>query len=232
MSHQPFTAICTKNQIVAADTHLLTFDFKAEPREFSVGQFFLFEAGEKAHRAYSIASAPSSLPSFELLIKIVPNGLASQQFKIMQVGDQATFRGPMGKYGLKHADKDKIFFATGTGLAPMRSFWRDLLPNSKRKIELFFGVSYLQDLCLIEEMQALEKQYPDRFKVHYCLSRETDLPKFAIKGRITDAARNLSPERSIDKEIALCGSRAMVNEIKEILTVAKVDKKMIQIESW
>ena len=89
--HAPFTAICCGNEEVAQDTRKLSFEIIGDgPKEFASGQFFLFEADPKTHRAYSIASSPADLPRFDLLVKLVEGGAASEQLRNLAPKDEVT----------------------------------------------------------------------------------------------------------------------------------------------
>jgi ferredoxin--NADP+ reductase len=90
------------------------------------------------------------------------------------------FIGPTGKVLLLPADTNAplICVATGTGIAPFRSFWRrcfmENVPSYKFTglFWLFMGVANSDAKLYDEELQALAKAYPAQFRLDYALSRE------------------------------------------------------------
>ena len=228
--HTPFTARCIANTEVAQDTRILSFEaIENAPESFQTGQFFLYEADPKTHRAYSIASSPEQMPRFDLAVKLLEGGAASEQFRVLEEGQKVTFRGPMGKFRLKHAEADKVFVATGTGLAPMRAFWQELLPQAVN-ITLIFGLSYEANLFCVDELTELMRQYPQQLNCTFCVSREA--VSGMHHGRVTDYSQSLPQSFWDGKEVALCGSKPMVDEMKQILSDNGVAKEMIEVESW
>src|SRR3989338_2571616 len=82
-----------------------------------------------AVRQYSICSSPRQSDHFDLLVGIVDEGLASAYFQEMAIGAETIFQGPAGGFTLKPTTKDKIFLATGTGIAPIKSMLETVLSN-------------------------------------------------------------------------------------------------------
>jgi ferredoxin--NADP+ reductase len=70
-----------------------------------------------------------------------------------------------------------ICVATGTGIAPFRSFWRrcffEDVPNYKFTglFWLFMGAANDDGKLYDDEIQAMLATYPDQFRVDYALSR-------------------------------------------------------------
>lgn len=86
--------------------------------------------GKYYRRHFSIASPSSVKDHIELLVQMVNGGVASTYYKNLQPGDEIIFDGPAGVFTLQSPDKEKIFLATGTGIAPIRSI---LLTNLNSK---------------------------------------------------------------------------------------------------
>ncbi len=112
---------------------------------FAAGQFVSFEidrAGSPfpATRPYSIASSPRERTSIELAFNRVPEGPGSSYLFGLQNGDDTTFKGPVGSFILRDNERDVLFVATGTGIAPIRSMlWALADAGSTRRITLVPG---------------------------------------------------------------------------------------------
>merc|ERR1711966_638474 len=97
-------------------------------------------------------------------------------------GDDVKLTGPSGKGMLipeKDPSVDLIMVATGTGIAPYRSFLRRLFVEKtpfgeayKGLAWLFLGVANTDALLYDDDWQEILKEYPDNFKLDYALSRE------------------------------------------------------------
>merc|ERR1711933_618111 len=97
-------------------------------------------------------------------------------------GDEVKLTGPSGKVMLlpeKTPNADLIMVATGTGIAPYRSFIRRLFVEKTPFAAdytglawLFLGVANSDALLYDDEWQAVKQNYPDQFRLDYALSRE------------------------------------------------------------
>merc|ERR1712187_1042285 len=115
----------------------------------------------------------------------VYRGVCSNHICDMTPGDDVLITGPAGAEMLlpEEDDANIIMLATGTGIAPMRSYLR-LLFNDKagaasdgsRKFKglawLFMGVPYSKSLLYDDEHVEYKSKYPDLFKYDYAVSRE------------------------------------------------------------
>jgi Flavodoxin reductases (ferredoxin-NADPH reductases) family 1 len=114
-----------KKTNLASNVYLFEFSL-IEPKEinFFAGQYLILSvpsAEKTVFRLYSIASSPWQKNSFELVVELVEGGIGSSYLKNLKIDDKVLFKGPAGMFTLKKTDKNKIFFATGTGIAPIRS---------------------------------------------------------------------------------------------------------------
>lgn len=145
-------------------------------------------------------------------------------------GDDVMCTGPTGKVMLMPEDKpetDLIMVATGTGIAPYRSFWKRLFIENtpaakayKGMAWLFLGVANSDALLYDDELQMIKEKFPNNFKMDYALSREQTNKKGG-KMYIQDKVEEYSDEifQRLDKggHIYFCGLKGMMPGILEML---------------
>ncbi len=221
------TRLSVKTQLTP-DVYHLHFEL-IEPREltFIPGQYMIMLVpqanGEPVRRLYSIVSPDSQKNSFELIIKIEPNGKASTYVLNMLVGDRVIFQGPAGVFRLKDNSKENVFLATGCGIAPMRSILLSVIAkNNNILYRLFWGLPTYKDVYMLDELKNFQQRYPN-FQFTVCLSREQNLAmvpendrKYFAIGHITDCFAT-----GPTAEYYLCGSRHVTDSLKEFLLKEK-----------
>lgn len=238
-----YTHLLSKKQLTK-DVYLLTYGLD-DPKEltFISGQYMVLfvptPTGDHLRRLFSIASPVSAGPSFELLIKIVPGGAASLYFLTLKENDPVLFQGPAGRFVLREGS-NKVFLATGTGLAPIRSMLHTRLNvatwqrGSTITYHLLWGLATFEDVYFLEEFKKLAATYPN-FTFNICLSREQNLdkipdadrPHFQL-GRIT---QNFTAHLN-NTDYYLCGNRDVVDSLKTFLLEQKVDNTCVVFEKF
>ena len=213
---------------------------KPKGLEFLAGQYLLLKLNNQ-RRAYSIASPNYLKDSFELLVKFVPGGLASTFFKNLKGGEKANFLGPFGFFRLKSKEKNKIFFAGGTGLAPIRSQILSILKekNNLPKLILFWGLKKREEVYFFEELKNLSQKYQN-FVFKICLDQEKEFKgldkNFFFEGRVQMAFLDFLEKSKIsnlnDFEYYLCGPPAMIVALKEFLSQKEIKKENIIFEKF
>lgn len=228
--------------------HVYLFTLQAVDHiyNFQPGQYTILHIpqgeGHAARRLYSMASPPSQKDSFELIVEILPNGVASQHLMKMNVGETVTCQGPAGMFVLSPQPADSVFLATGTGIAPVRSMIHHLFENhSDRKIYLFWGAPTLNDTYLIDEFKQLAEQNPNFYFMN-CLSREQDLScvtdelskRYFDLGHVNDAMEKVQPivTQLNAHHYYVCGSPKMVESMKEYLAGKAIPKENIHFEKF
>jgi len=154
-------------------------------------------------------------------------------------GTPLSLTGPSGKVMLmpeEKADVDLIMVATGTGIAPYRSFLRRLFVEKTPFAEaykgiawLFLGVANSDALLYDDEWQEVLKTNPDNFRLDYALSREQTNKKGG-KMYIQDKVEEYSDEifERLDKgaHIYFCGLKGMMPGINDMLEAVCKTKKL------
>ena len=210
----------------------LTYDIKELTLSLQDGRELDFRAGgyiqlvvpayaltpEPAYRAYSIASAPSRKKSIELEVRLVPNGICSTYvFQHLKPGDELMINGPFGDFHLRDGDREIVFVAGGSGMAPVKSILLDMVDRRiRRKVTYFFAAHSARDLFLVEEMRALADRLPG-FRFIPALSNPAPEDRWeGEKGLITEVL-NRHFHRLDRHEAYLCGSPGMVDASIRVL---------------
>lgn len=246
-----FQATLTKRAELTHDTDLFSFEIENETLEFAGGQYVIMMIkqpnGEIARRLYSISSEEQNTKGFDLLVKRIPGGIASNYLAGLRVGDKASFQGPAGVFTMKDSDaaKTKIFLATSSGIAPIYSMLKSrvLAGVTNEKWYLFWGVRTSQDLHWVKELEEIKQKNPE-FNYVFCLSREADLspttmPVQCTLGRIDAYFQNnmlhtmKGNAQTINSfEYYICGSVNTVESLRQSLLTEGVEKKQIHFEKF
>merc|ERR1712193_90210 len=164
----------------------------------------------------------------------VYRGVASNYICDLNVGDEVLITGPVGTEMLLPQDPDSvlIMLATGTGIAPMRSYLRLLFndkagaaPDGSRKFKglawLFLGVPYSKSLLYDDENQEFAEKFPENFRYDYAISREQKNAagqKMYIQTRIAEYAQDIWDLLQNKKtHVYMCGLKGMESGMQEAL---------------
>jgi len=145
-------------------------------------------------------------------------------------GDEIQLTGPAGKVMLipeKDPKTDLIMVATGTGIAPYRSFIRRLFVEDtpaarayKGVAWLFLGVANVDALLYDADWQKIKEKYPDNFRLDYALSREQTNKKggkMYIQDKVEEYADEIFSKLEGGAHIYFCGLKGMMPGILEML---------------
>jgi NAD(P)H-flavin reductase len=217
---QTFTARVARIRSLTHDVRELQLSL-LDPRgiQFAPGQFVSFEIDRPgrltATRPYSIASSANRNTSIDLVLNRVPGGPGSEYLFGLREGDATTFKGPVGSFTLRDGERDLLFVATGTGIAPFRSMlWSLADARSSRAITLFWGLRSEQDVYYQSELDDLRGRLP-HFSFITTLSRPAGVWDGAV-GRVTPLVE--SRITNVDNlEAFLCGNAAMIRDVREII---------------
>jgi Na+-transporting NADH:ubiquinone oxidoreductase subunit F len=225
LSLQQYAAEVEKIVELNYDTRLIRLKMVDPPEfAFTAGQYLQLETPpygktpDPVYRAYSMASPPSSPGAVELIIRLVPNGICTTYvFELLAEGDPVKVNGPYGEFFLRDTDREILFIAGGSGIAPIRSMLHQMAEEGNaRKATFYYGANELRDLYMVEEMRGFEDKLPN-FTYVPVVARpddvdswkgETGLVTQAIDRNVADASR---------AEGYLCGSPAMIDAVVELL---------------
>lgn len=197
--------------------------------DFKAGQFINILVEANFYRPYSIFSPPSAKKQLEFFVDISPGGKGSKYFEKLKEGDEVFGTGPFGTFTTSETDKEIIFIATGSGIAPIRCMIRDLLQKEdKRKMTLFFGVRYKTDNYLFKEFEK-DTRENDNFKFYGTVSRP-DSQWQGLSGRVTEHLGKIGDYQN--KDYYLCGAPKTIDALKIYLTTCGVKEEKIHYEQY
>jgi Na+-transporting NADH:ubiquinone oxidoreductase subunit F len=225
----------------------LTYDIKEltlklqDPPEisFRAGQYIQFQvpeyelSSESVYRAYSCSSNPSQKDTVELEVRLVPNGICTTYvFQYLKEGQEVTLNGPYGEFFLRDTDREIVFIAGGSGMAPIKSILLKMAETGNaRKATYFFGARARRDLFLVDEMHELEKKLPN---FRYVPALSNPLPEDKWEGEvglITEVLdRNLGSLNN--HEAYLCGSPGMIDASVKVLTSKGIPGELIYYDKF
>ncbi|WP_299104263.1 ferredoxin--NADP reductase [uncultured Tenacibaculum sp.] len=220
-----------------------TFNFKA-------GQYVTLKFvinGEEARRSYSLCSSPVLEKPLKVGVKRVKKGLVSNYINDnLKSGDIVEVMVPDGRFFAdvqKENYKTYYLFAAGSGITPILSILRTvLLTEEKSYVNMIYGNRNQETIMFKEELEALKKEFPERFALVYTLSK----PKSSFwssknkmdhrKGRVDKTAIewfiNEFPPYAQNAEYFICGPGTMIENTQKVLQSMDVPDTRIFIESF
>jgi len=159
-----FEAEVVENRQYTHDIHTIKLKLQ-EPAAipYGSGQFFEFDIpGLDDTRAYSVANKYEDSKFIEFHIKRVPEGKGSNYMCDLNAGDIVTGSGPYGSMQLRNRNKDLIFVAGGSGMAPIKSLVEEVFSQSfEKEAWFFYGARAKKDLYLVDEWMELAEKHPN-----------------------------------------------------------------------
>ncbi|KAI8645780.1 hypothetical protein BD408DRAFT_360698 [Parasitella parasitica] len=127
-------------------------------------------------RPYTPTSPESSKGYVDFVIKDYPQGVMSRHVHSMKVGDTIDIKGPFEKWNWETNPVAEVgMIAGGTGITPMLQLLRRVFDSKSTdmtsKFTLIFGNIAEEDILFKKELDELEKNHSNNFKVHYVLEK-------------------------------------------------------------
>jgi len=180
-------------------------------------------------------------------------GVCSTHLCNLRADDPVKITGPVGKEMLLPEDPNAtvVMLATGTGIAPFRAYlWRMFLESHsdyqfKGLAWLIFGIPKTANILYRKELEQLQAQHPDHFRLTYAISREqknTQGGRMYIQDRVAEHADeiwNLFQKKNTHTYI--CGLKGMEDGIDAAFTACAkkhgvkwldFQKQMKRAERW
>ncbi len=227
------------------DIKEVLFDLGGQEIEFDPGQYVQIvvppyeKVGESTQRAYSMSSRPGEKRHVELLIRLVPGGLATTYVhKYLKEGDLMDLIGPFGEFGVRDTPATMLCVAGGSGMAPFKSILHHMQETGAwpgKDIWYFFGARTAKDMFYLDEMRALAAIWP-RFHFVAALSEPGPGERWeGDTGLITDVLDRYIREKidpSPGFEGYLCGSPGMINACMAVMRKNNVGEDKIYFDKF
>jgi ferredoxin--NADP+ reductase len=169
-------------------------------------------------------------------------GICSNFLCDLKPGETLQLTGPTGKILLMPEDPNACYIcvATGTGIAPYRSFWRRMFYERPANYQftglfwLFMGAANSDAKLYDDELMEILEAYPDQFRVDYALSREANNAKggkMYIQDKVEEYKDQVFDLMDNGAHMYFCGLKGMMPGIEEMLTNVCKDKGL-EYKEW
>jgi ring-1,2-phenylacetyl-CoA epoxidase subunit PaaE len=236
----------TVREVIKETNQAITLVFEQKVNEFPYkpGQYLtlIFNLeGSEQRRSYSLSSSPELDQHLAVTIKQLEGGIVSNYiFHQMKIGDVVKVMPPMGNFYLDlqpESSRNLICIGAGSGITPLMSIIKSALKaEPKSNLTLIYGNKSEEDVIFKEDLAALRRENPGRFKVINVYSRMEE-PENAYTGRITGNLLHELLKTTIDKErdkseFFICGPAGMMQEARSAITTMGVPEKQLYQESF
>lgn len=266
LDRQHYRARLEKKILLSEPAQCFHLEFSVpelERFDFQPGQFVSTIAidgnGKHQTRAYSIASAPRD-SGFDLCVNRVEGGFFSNLLCDLEPGQEVEFHGPHGLFMLRAPLTDSVFIATGTGVAPMRSFVEWLFPETGedraesdgersmdrsggRNIWLVYGTRHDTEMYYAKYFEKIAARHTN-FRYLNTLSRPHESWE-GLRGYVQDHVAEIVKSRAalngmiklpegamFDIHAYICGLNDMVSANRDRLKEMGWERKQIVFERY
>ncbi|MGO4936366.1 ferredoxin reductase family protein [Fundicoccus sp. Sow4_H7] len=192
----------------------------------------------KEGHPFSTSSAITSRykNSIEFMIKEAGDWTGALQN--IKVGDKAKLEGPYGHFlpeKVEYSNEEDVPFillAGGIGLTPNLSVLRhEIEKKSQRRIILVWGLSYKEDMFMLDELDAMKEVNPN-FSYHIIFSNE-EVEGYPF-GFISDSfLREIGAAEFYQTgEFFVCGPPAMLNATRTLIKNANIPEEHVHLDDF
>ena len=182
---------------------------------FVPGQVAVLEVEGVGKAYFAVASAPED-EELEFLVKLSSDPVSRALYETGP-GGRVRLVGIAGHgFDLKAQEgRDLVFVAMGTGVAPLRSALRSVLPRAQRygQIVVLYGARTPEDFCYRDEVETWRAAGVELRQV---ISRPDGYEWSGQTGYVQSLLDNVLPTLS-DPVALVCGSREMIEQTRDRL---------------
>lgn len=206
------------------------------PFNYLPGQFITVTVvpnGVTVKRSYTIASSPTKRDYCEITVKHEEHGTVSHYLNNqVHEGELLQLTGPSGKFTFTEQEAESVvLIAGGVGVTPLMSVVRYLTDRSwKGEIYFFFACWSENDIIFREEIEYLQKRYPN-LRVWIILEEPPEDSENAyLAGRITKEILAERVPEIASRRVHICGPTPMIDAVKQMLDELEVPKGNVRTE--
>jgi ferredoxin-NADP reductase len=147
---------------------------------YKAGQFITFiftHHGEEVRRSYSFSSSPEAGEPMRITVKRVDNGSYSRWLLAhAYTGMSLLTSGISGRFVLPEVNElsHLFFLAAGSGITPIFSLIKTALLTTGQTITLIYSNRSQRDTIFYNQLNELQKQYPQRLRIEFLFSDSGD----------------------------------------------------------
>ncbi|MBT3274811.1 MAG: 2Fe-2S iron-sulfur cluster binding domain-containing protein [Spirochaetales bacterium] len=169
-------------------------------------------------RAYSISSPSSKHDGIQLIVRLVPEGIASTYIHNLKEGDEVIFTGPYGEFRLsENPNTEIICVGGGAGMAPISCIIHSIYEKwPDRSCHLYFGCRSMKDVFYLDDFQKLAAKHPN-LKIHYALSEPSEVDKWDGDTGFIHLSVDKWIKDDEKRQAFLCGPPPMIDAVTEVL---------------
>ncbi|KAK5069882.1 hypothetical protein LTR64_007936 [Lithohypha guttulata] len=167
-------------------------------------------------RPYTPVSDNDIPGTVTFMVKRYEGGKGSGKMHSLKPGDSMLFK-PLQELEYKPNEfKSMLFIAGGSGITPIYQLTRSILrnPEDKTKISLIYANNTEEDILLRKEFEEFEKQYPDRFKKLFTVSKKSSADSDVEQGYVTrEMIKKVSSDDGRVGKVLCSGPPAMIEAV-------------------
>lgn len=207
------------------------------PFGFLPGQFLTVTVapdGKPVRRGYTVASSPTQHDYAEITVKHEEGGVVSGYLHDhVKEGDQLECSGPSGSFIFTGREcKCILLIGGGVGITPMMSVLRYLTDRSwPGEIYLLYGIHSPQDFIFRDELDYLQRRYPN-LRVVVTVSHPEGTDWKGPTGRISKELIAQSVPDLASRYVHICGPVSLMEAIKKALVELGVPAERIKSEAF
>ncbi len=202
---------------------------------YEAGQFLTLvfdHHEEEIRRSYSLSSSPDE-DLLAITVKRIPNGEISRYlFAKVNVGDVLTAAEPSGRFVVSNYQqkKDILFFAAGSGIAPVFAQLKYLLNQPGESVfTLVYSSLNPEAIIFKQELDDLAVSHSERFRVIHLLSSDANrLNNYMVEQLV----KQYTPNGMDKADFYLCGPFAYMRMVRLTLLYMGIDSSHIRKENF
>ena len=212
---------------------IVRIELGGAPFDYAAGQAILVGVPGGPKRPYSVAASPEEARRegyLELLVGVDANGTPGPHLPLER-GRVLDVNGPLGTFTFPAAPAERqfVFIAGGTGIAPLRAMLHHALAIPHNKIGLLYSARTPDEFAYENELRALARD--GRIELRQTVTRTVSDLWSGPRGRIGRA--ELQPLVHNRATLCfICGPPALVAEMSALLAELGIERSRIRVEEW